>query len=70
MEMDSVAQVSSYLQANNKVTEVNVIVPDPCLMDQCDINADCVRDGLLSSNFTCTCIEPYTDGNGFSCSSK
>ncbi len=46
------------------------IVPDPCLMDPCDVNADCAREGLLSPNFTCTCIEPYSDGDGFNCSSK
>ncbi len=69
MEMDSIAQVSSSLQANN-VTNKYRTVPDPCLMDPCDVNANCVREGLLSPNFTCTCIEPYSDGDGFNCSSK
>ncbi len=67
MEMDSVAQVSSSLQEFSMVTFY--IVSDPCLMDPCDVNADCVREGLLSPNFTCTCIEPYSDGDGFNCSS-
>ncbi len=68
MEMDSIAQVSSSLQANTCL--INLTVPDPCLMDPCDVNADCVREGLLSPNFTCTCNEPYSDGDGFNCSSK
>ena len=71
MEMDSIVQVTMikplfkifyYLLLN--------IVPDPCLMNPCDVNADCTREGLLSPNFTCTCKEPYTDGNGSNCSSK
>ena len=44
-------------------------VPDPCLSDPCDVNANCTREGLLSPNFTCTCREPYSDGDGFNCSS-
>ena len=43
-------------------------VPDPCLSDPCDTNADCTREGLLSADFTCTCQEPFTDGDGFNCS--
>ncbi len=46
-----------------------IAVPDPCLMDPCDINADCVREGLLSPDFVCTCKEPFTVGDGRTCSS-
>ena len=45
-------------------------VPDPCLSLPCDVNALCEREGLLSPNFTCTCREPFNDGDGFNCSSK
>ena len=45
-------------------------VPDPCDSASCDINADCEREGLLSANFTCSCRYPFTDGDGFNCSSK
>ena len=44
------------------------VVPDPCLMDPCDVSAECVWEGL-SPNFTCKCTEPFT-GDGFNCSSK
>ena len=44
------------------------IVPDPCLSHPCDVNADCTREGLLSADFTCSCREPFTDGDGFTCS--
>ena len=42
-------------------------VPDPCHSDPCDVNAVCVREGLLTDNFTCTCLPPFTEGNGFTC---
>ncbi len=58
-----------YKPIANKAT-VSFIVPDPCLMDPCDVNADCVREGLLCPNFTCTCISPFIDGDGFYCSSR
>lgn len=43
-------------------------VPDPCLSSPCDVNADCTREGLLSLDFNCTCINPFTIGDGFNCS--
>ena len=43
-------------------------VPDPCLSDPCDVNAICIRGGLLTDNFTCVCQFPFTEGNGFNCS--
>ena len=48
---------------------IQISVPDPCLSDPCDVNADCTREGLQSPDFTCTCREPFIDGDGFSCSS-
>ena len=42
-----------------------LIVPDPCDREPCDINADCEREGLLSANFTCSCRDPFSDGDGF-----
>ncbi len=36
--------------------QLSLTVPDPCLMDPCDVNADCVREGLLSPNFIFICI--------------
>ena len=45
------------------------IVPDPCLSEPCDVNAVCEREGPFSDNFTCTCQPPFTEGNGFNCSS-
>ena len=44
-------------------------VPDPCLSEPCDPNANCVRDGLLNSNFTCTCNPEFT-GDGFNCTGR
>ena len=44
------------------------IVPDPCLFEPCDPNAECEREGLLSGNFTCSCQAPFTVGDGFNCS--
>ena len=46
------------------------IVLDPCLSNPCDTNADCERENVLSENFTCSCRDPYTIGDGFNCSSK
>ena len=44
-------------------------VPDPCLSTPCDPNALCVRESLLSGNFNCSCQAPFTEGDGFNCSS-
>ena len=43
-------------------------VPDPCLSQPCDPNADCMREGVLSEIFTCMCRAPFTVGDGFTCS--
>ena len=43
-------------------------VPDPCLSQPCDLNADCMREGVLSENFICMCRAPFTVGDGFTCS--
>ena len=45
-------------------------VPDPCLSEPCDSNADCTREGVLSENFTCVCRTPFTVGDGFTCSGR
>ena len=64
----------SMWQRTNIITEskiiIHCIVPDPCDREPCNINADCEREGLLSANFTCSCRDPFTDGDGFNCSSK
>ena len=52
----------NYYHANNDT------VPDPCLSDPCDENAICIRVGLLTDEFTCTCQSPFSEGNGFNCS--
>ena len=44
------------------------LVPDPCLSEPCDVNAVCLRGGLLTDAFTCTCQAPFTEGDGFNCS--
>ena len=44
-------------------------VPDPCLSTPCDPNALCVRESLLSGNFSCSCQAPFTVGDGFDCTS-
>ena len=44
-------------------------VPDPCSSSPCDVNATCVRDSVITENFTCTCNSPF-EGNGSSCESK
>ena len=43
-------------------------VPDPCLSELCDVNAMCIRDGLLNDLFICICLTPFTEGDGFNCS--
>ena len=48
---------------------VFLAVPDPCMIGLCDKNADCMTQGAMNSVFTCTCREPFTDGDGFNCSS-
>ena len=53
---------NNYCHANNDT------VPDPCLSDPCDANAVCIRVGLLTDEFTCTCQSPFLEGNGFNCS--
>ena len=47
---------------------IDIIVPDPCLSDPCDVNAVCLREGPLTDAFTCTCQAPFTEGDGFNCS--
>ena len=49
------------------VLEYQLSVPDPCLSTPCDPNALCVRDSLLSGNFSCLCQAPFTVGDGFNC---
>ena len=44
------------------------LVPDPCVLEPCDPNAHCQREGLLSDNFRCSCSPPFTVGDGFNCS--
>ena len=44
-------------------------VPDPCLSDPCDVNADCTRQSLLNSLFNCTCRLPF-EGSGMTCFSE
>ena len=44
-------------------------VPDPCASSPCDVNATCVRESVMTENFTCTCNSPF-EGNGSSCESK
>ena len=41
-------------------------VPDPCLSNPCDPNADCTRDGPQSTTFTCTCTPPF-EAVGMTC---
>ena len=47
------------------MTLTSTTVTDPCLSGPCDPNADCNREGLLSDNFTCSCLAPFTVGDGF-----
>ena len=54
---------------NHINTLLIVTVIDPCMSSPCDINAQCLREGPLSTLFSCTCISPY-EGNGFNCSGK
>ena len=68
METGLTVQVSTLTKTVYEYKLMYPIVPDPCLEKLCDVNAMCEREGLLSSNFTCTCVEPYTDGDGFNCS--
>ena len=44
-------------------------VPDPCNSGPCDTNAECARDSVLNSDFTCTCTSPF-EGDGFTCESR
>ena len=71
--MVSPVQVCGYYIASSSLLITTIfflfIVPDPCLSDPCNVNAICVREGLLTDNFTCTCLPPFTEGNGFTCSS-
>ena len=39
---------------------------DPCLSNPCDTNAVCVRDGVQSTTFNCTCTSPF-EGDGMTC---
>ena len=32
---------------------------DPCNSGPCDTNAECARDSVLNSDFTCTCTSPF-----------
>ena len=74
-EMASTAQVNIlipfFLSCRSTTnTAYYFSVPDPCLDEPCDPNALCEREGILSGNFTCTCLSPFTVGDGFNCSSK
>ena len=40
-----------------------------CQSNPCDVNAMCVRDSVLSSNFTCVCNSGFA-GDGFTCESE
>ena len=59
---------TKFKQYNSCYFYIVYVVPDPCLLEPCDVNAGCTREGLLSPDFTCTCREPFTDGDGFNCS--
>ena len=61
---------TSFKEREGKILVCDIVrfaVPDPCLSDPCDVNADCTREGPLTANFNCTCREPFTVGDGFNC---
>ena len=72
LAMDCSVPVSFYSCHVRKICQnavCSILVPDPCLNSPCDINADCQREGVLSDQFSCTCISGFT-GDGLQCTGK
>lgn len=57
------------LSINDQYPRFLFTVPNPCMSNPCDLNADCLREGLLGELFSCTCRHPF-QGTGFSCLSR
>jgi len=62
--LDNIHSLFSHL-----FTSFHLTVPDPCLSATCDIHALC-ESSFNSSSFTCSCLPPFSHGDGFSCSSN
>ena len=76
LEMEQSAQVCIHRMITvvtikqNSVSMYYFAVPNPCLPTPCDPNAECIRESSQSINFTCSCLAPFTVGDGFNCSGK